>query len=308
MIFSDPAPSWDEKYNAITAVEHLPASQAFEQVMYDHLVERRVLHTSDTPIVFKPELLQANFPKELKDCFVFTHNFTVDEFRTDHTLRRDDKGILHYTAKAAFSVNSAQYQMNLNNGLDASMSITTEHGTARTVIAPTSYTALVASILYAIECPHTGSADAVLHPDPLLFRRSDLPHDEALLEQILVTFGDFTGETTTMTTSLFPAAEASFHAELISVENPRLSGVQSALHIAPLSNDTFIDTSLEQREVNSGTQQFSHRFAEVVDIVNSSKATIFPEDKEEWSQVCLDFYSHISPLLTKYEQTEELYD
>lgn len=309
MNFSDRDPAvWDAAYDAISTVEHLPTSQAFEQVMYDQLAQRVVVFHSDHPITFSPVLARKNFPEELRDYFVFTHNFTIDNFRAVQLLHRDEDDALQHSSKMVFTVNEIEYTLILQGFTDATISTTTENGDNTLPIAPHLYTALLASILYAAEYAHTGNSDATLIPDPLLRRHSTQADTESLTEQILLTFGNLTGQTTTTTTSIFPSDETLLQATLVSVENPRLSGIQSTVHLTQIDSKSYTDTSLQQHETHQPDKKLARHFAEKHDMQAGLTNTIFPDDQEEWANMCLDFHARIKPLIRVYEEIEEQHD
>ncbi len=314
MAFTDPThDEWISPLEAIDSVQSLPDSQAFEQVMYDNLCQRTVHFAAEKPIVFDPALLATQFPEQLRDVFIFSHNFNFSSFEAVQLLQQDDTGKPERFGRMVFTVNDIEHSFT-TDGITATLEAKTPNGPSKCTYPDALFTALLASVGYAMQYDRAHPQKAIeLSEDPLLRRRDcgDPMMTEALIEQIIMTMGEFQGKSSTTTISLFDIGEKIIQAKLRSIENPRVSGVQSDISLAELSLAPADEILLTQNISQDPSRKLELRQAKIARHVLAETPPepdfITPDQPKEWAEICQKFSRHIDPLLKPYQEIENPY-
>lgn len=304
-------PPYESLVDAVDRVTLLPQSQAFEQVMYDHLTTRVTRYMADAPISFHPLLLRTQFPEPLKACFVSTNELELHDFRVVQLIQPED-GALTRRSKMAFTTSGFDYTVT-TDGTTATMSVDTDNGVSSHELTDADYTAFLASIVYAAQyapdVTGTGAPDIKLVDDPLLNRSGASDVDEGLTERMIMTLGDFNGRAETITTTVFDTGSDIIEAELKSVETPKMSGVNNSMKLSRIVGASSVDDTVYQHEVLIPNRLMNH-YAESVhrDLLMGEESIriIEPdEDYEAYGAICAGFLAYIQPLMAPYDLTLE---
>lgn len=304
MNFKESSPSeFNAIYDAVEAVENLPASQAFEQIMYDFGSRRDTLYTSSDTITIPPHIYESTVLPELKELLIESHTAQLKNVTAKQTIYKDVNDITRQGASLSFSLNDRDFSFLLSDHSHLLVIVSSLNGPIELEVDSKMFCSLLASTVFSMQYTDTTS-DMFIVPDPLLRRGSDDPEQESLIERMLLTLGDLQGRTTIKTESVFPTVDNYFlSAQLTSIEDPSVSGIQSILELAPLTIDQTV-TQLSQNEAHLDDGKLTKRYAEKKDSYSQSTTVITPEDAEDWADVCLEFHETIQPLMERYAAAE----
>jgi hypothetical protein len=313
--------------NSVETIDVLPHSNAFEHVMFDNKISRTSSYEyahkdndlEDTnPLIIDVEVMGNYFPTQLKGIFPDLE-YVIEQLQIVQT--EADEG---ERTSISFFANGTQHSARIENGAAFYRTSNQHLEPVEYQIDPDNVTALIASMLYAKQYDPT---DTVKKPialaDPFILTERN-PRI-ALIEQLVVTLGDFCGNSKVVTQSMFdsPTSEP-IVATLISREYPDKSSVENTLTFNEL---TFLDkypasveTTMIQNMVNIEEATSSEAigkhpeiYAEQRSITLSDHGIQFPvseiisseTDYLRWAKTCVSFMSSIKTQMINYKYLDD---
>lgn len=321
-------PYSEESLRIVEEVEALPFNQAFEQLLYDNRIDRvtafEYAHDNDieydaTPLVIDHDVMQLRFPESLRGIFP-DDQYTIEQLR----IVQSEIGfgvagsVLPQTTLAmSFWTHECEHFVTIKEGVAT-------YETKNESLDDTSYTfepeaiiGLIAAFVYAkqYDPEHPKQPIRLTQSSIEVFRDPRV----AFVEQLIMTLGNFTGNSTIQTQAMFENAHGSpILATLVENESPLKSTISNQLVLNEIDETDDLTTSTEteviQHIVNmSDTHTFEHvgqlrhYFAEQRSTVLSpfpltSTEYIDPKrNHARWVSICASFLNAIKNPLSKKE-------
>lgn len=310
----DTPTDYDRILDAAEKVDHLPHSQAFEQIMYDNCQYRYSRFESQRPIVIGPRVFKSQFPEEVKSHLASSNSLTLDNLEVSYLFQPVDEQVeellQEQTAKLKFEADGTDYFLNWDGKTTTMGIVKTDGSTCEAQLDEYVFNGLLASIVYADQYEDSSPEKALtLAEDPLLKRKTN---DNELLESMIMTLGNTSGTSFTATSSLFSVGSKIIQANLLVRETPTVNSINNMISLSELTLGQATDSTLHQNEATllplpKLTNQYIELFnrdsftpeaGNVVPELITSENSFF-----EWGERCQDFIGHIGPLLEKYETT-----
>lgn len=244
----DHDPFSESSLNTVEAVEALPLSAAFEHLLYDSRIDRTTSYfytrqsdddrSDKDPIILEPPLMIGFFPDSLRKIFP-GFSYTIEELEAQQIDTKDARTLtIQFLANGIFhSIISSADQATYSTYNEANEPVAYK-------VAPEAATGLLASFVCSRQYdPLTGRLDLEL-AEPLIYGKRD--HQAALIEQILMTLGDHSGQSITETRAVFDTlGGVPLIATLRDEEFPNRSKTNTNLSLNELVEAQELITSIE---------------------------------------------------------------
>jgi hypothetical protein len=325
--YHDFNPFSPDALSSVETIAVLPHSNAFEHVMYDNKINRTSTYeyahkdddTEDTnPLIIDVKVMENYFPTNLKGIFPDLE-YVIEQLQIVQSETTESE-----KTSMSFFANGTRHSASIENGTAFYRTFNQYLEPVEYEIDPDNVTALIASMLYAKQYDPTETVKRpIALADPFILTERN-PRI-ALTEQLIVTLGDFCGNSEVVTQSMFdsPTSEP-IVATLISREYPDKSSVENILTLNELTvlNDYLasVETTMIQNVVNVedatspvAAGKHSEIYAEQRSITLSDHGIQFPVTEiisskthyDRWAKTCVSFMSSIKTQMINYKYLDD---
>lgn len=291
-------PFCEESFEAVHQVEALPYSHAFEHMLYSKALQRVTSHTMAESMTFSPTLLHDTF---LED---FTDIFSSPEYKIDDLLisQTEDVENQQTSFEVSFTANGLSHSLSSNG--ETRYCIENDYGDRKEY--PLTKEAGIGLLVAFVAARQFNDEEPL---SPIEFQEAQLysPRDSstALVEQIIMTLGNYDGDSSISTTALVETAGGVVIARLIEGEKPYMSSLRNRVELSKLEFADSESTVVYQNAVNVKAKdalenQFAERYiTDVPELIDPAR------DYVEWAKICQEFLTAIKTDLHKYAYLDD---
>jgi len=297
---SDFDPFSPQAIESVQTIESLPYSHAFEHTMYDQAVRRTASHVMVEPIKLSPTILHGKFPDKLHAIFP-SAEYAISTLVATQIEDLDTKST---RIELSFDANGLHHEVHTEN--DKTIYKTENYNGDPLIyqFGISEAIALLATFVYARQFDENNP----MSPIDLIDHTLAVPRDASttLVEQLLMTLGDYDGNSEICTESMFETADGVFIAKFVEGEKPHMSHLHNRLELTQLSFTDLADTILHQNTVNVKRESDTYETQYAERYNTTTPDLIDPRhDYEEWAKICQDFLVAIGPNLEIYKYLDE---